>query len=86
MVHCSSGARLLGAARTAGSGYTMVSAGSYPYCIRPGQGRRDCTPTAVLGELYECRDGTSTPHGIAGAWAAALRLSQEECSCGQGAG
>ena len=47
--------KLLGAARTVRSDYTMVtSEGSgFPFTLPPGEGRADCTPTAVLGELYQ---------------------------------
>ena len=46
---------LLGPARTVRTDYTMLTAegSGFPFTLPPGEGRADCTPTAVVGELYQ---------------------------------
>lgn len=49
---------LLGPARTVRTDYTMVTAegSGFPFTLRPSEGRADCTPSAITGELYQATE------------------------------
>ena len=48
----------LGSACTVRADYTMVTAegSGFPFTLPPSEGRPDCTPSAIIGELYQANE------------------------------